>query len=130
MVCEFFSNPPISSKSQCETETETQTRKHAHDPLMLEVHASPHGKSSRFPLGLEIGENLEKWEGIFQSRKSQGILPKILEKQENLNKKNVFCEREFYTKCWKISGFEKITVSRSYLILFSQTSQVSWHLFL
>ena len=67
-----------------------------------------------------------------QDWKSQGILPKILEKQENLNKKNVFFVkvREFYTKCWKISGFEKITVSRSYLILFSQTSQVSWHLFL
>ena len=27
-----------------------------------------------------------------QDLKSQGILPKILEKQENLNKKNVFCE--------------------------------------
>ena len=66
-----------------------------------------------------------------QDWKSQGILPKILEKQENLNKKNVFVKvREFYTKCWKISGFEKITVSRSYLILFSQTSQGSWHLFL
>ena len=60
-----------------------------------------------FPLGLEIRENLEKWEGIFQSGKSQGILsrleksgksqgilPKILEKQENLNKKNVFCESQ------------------------------------
>lgn len=57
--------------------------------------------------------------------------PKILEKQENLNKEMFFVKvREFYTKCWKISGFEKITVSRSYLILFSQTSQVSWHLFL
>ena len=88
-----------------------------------------------FPPGLEIGENLEKWEGIFQSGKSQGILsrleksgksqgilPKILEKQENLNKKMFFVKvREFYTKCWKISGFEKITVSRSYLILFSIT---------
>ena len=34
---------------------------------------------SVFPLGLE---NLEKWEGIFQSRKSQGILNR-LEKSEN-----------------------------------------------
>ena len=84
-----------------------------------------------FPPGLEIRENLEKWEGIFQSGKSQGILPKILEKQEKLNKKMFFVKvREFYTKCWKISGFEKITVSRSYLILSSQISQVSWHLFL
>ena len=29
-----------------------------------------------------------------QDWKSQGILPKILEKQENLNKKNVFCESQ------------------------------------
>ena len=29
---------------------------------------------SRFPLGLE---NLEKWEGIFQSGKSQGILNRL-----------------------------------------------------
>ena len=66
-----------------------------------------------------------------QDWKSQGILAKILEKQENLNKKMFFVKvREFYSKCWKISGFEKITVSRSYLILFSQTSQVPWHLFL
>ena len=47
-----------------------------------------------FPPGLEIRENLEKWEGIFQSGKSQGILPKILEKQGNLNLKNVFCESQ------------------------------------
>ena len=33
-----------------------------------------------FPLGLE---NLEKWEGIFQSRKSQGILNR-LEKSEKI----------------------------------------------
>ena len=72
----------------------------------------------------KVGEFCQDW-------KSQGILPKILEKQENLNKKNVFCESQgFYTKCWKIGGFQKITVSRSYLILFSHTSQVSWHLFL
>ena len=51
-------------------------------------------KNAWFPPGLEIRENLEKWEGIFQSGKSQGILPKILEKQENLNKKNVFCESQ------------------------------------
>ena len=35
-----------------------------------------------FPLGLEIRENLEKWEGIFQSGKSQGILSR-LEKSGN-----------------------------------------------
>ena len=35
-----------------------------------------------FPPGLEIRENLEKWEGIFQSGKSRGILS-ILEKLGN-----------------------------------------------
>ena len=37
---------------------------------------------SWFPPGLEIRENLEKWEGIFQSEKSQGILSR-LEKSGN-----------------------------------------------
>ena len=37
-----------------------------------------------FPPGLEIRENLEKWESIFQSGKSQGILLKILEKSEKI----------------------------------------------
>ena len=32
---------------------------------------------SGFPLGLEKLENLEKWEGIFQSGKSQGILNRL-----------------------------------------------------
>ena len=34
-------------------------------------------ESSGFPLGLEKLENLEKWEGIFQSGKSQGILNRL-----------------------------------------------------
>ena len=34
-------------------------------------------KSTGFPLGLENLENLEKWEGIFQSEKSQGILNRL-----------------------------------------------------
>ena len=33
--------------------------------------------STGFPLGLEKLENLEKWEGIFQSGKSQGILNRL-----------------------------------------------------
>ena len=33
--------------------------------------------SAGFPLGLENLENLGKWEGIFQSGKSQGILNKL-----------------------------------------------------
>ena len=47
----------------------------------------PHQKNAKsgFPLGLE---NLEKWEGIFQSGKSRGILNR-LEKSEN------------HTKYWK-----------------------------
>ena len=44
--------------------------------------------NSWFPPGLEIGENLEKWEGIFQSGKSQGILSRL----EKL---------EFCPKYWK-----------------------------
>ena len=43
-----------------------------------------------FPLGLE---NLEKWEGIFQSGKSQGILNKQTGKV-----------RENHTKYWKTQG--------------------------
>ena len=35
------------------------------------------GMSTGFPLGLENLENLEKWEGIFQSGKSQGILNRL-----------------------------------------------------
>ena len=46
-----------------------------------------------FPLGLE---NLEKWEGIFQSWKSQGSLPKILEKSEKIYWK--------IEKYWKSQG--------------------------
>ena len=34
-------------------------------------------KAAGFPLGLENLENLEKWEGIFQSGKSQGILNRL-----------------------------------------------------
>ena len=34
-------------------------------------------ESPGFPLGLENLENLEKWEGIFQSGKSQGILNRL-----------------------------------------------------
>ena len=56
-----------------------------------------------FPPGLEIRENLEKWEGIFQSGKSRGILSRLEKsgnfaqntgKTGNLNKKNVFCESQ------------------------------------
>ena len=62
--------------------------------MFLSITILQQSKDPWFPPGLEIRENLEKWEGIFQSGKSQGILPKILEKQENLNKKNVFCESQ------------------------------------
>ena len=50
-----------------------------------------------FPPGLEIRENLEKWEGIFQSGKSQGILLKILEKLEKITLENL---KEY----WKSQG--------------------------
>ena len=45
------------------------------------------GTSSAFPLGLE---NLEVWEGIFQSGKSRGIFEQTGKVREN------------YTKYWKI----------------------------
>ena len=41
------------------------------------VMCSSSHQMSGFPLGLE---NLEKWEGIFQSGKSQGILNRLREK--------------------------------------------------
>ena len=44
--------------------------------------ACHHLQMAWFPLGLEIRENLGKWEGIFQSGKSQGILSR-LEKSGN-----------------------------------------------
>ena len=48
-----------------------------------------------FPLGLENLENLEKWEGIFQSGKSQGILTR-LEKSGKITQ-NTGKLREFQT---------------------------------
>ena len=42
--------------------------------LRLEIPLKIH---TGFPLGLENLENLEKWEGIFQSGKSQGILKRL-----------------------------------------------------
>ena len=53
--------------------------------------------STGFPLRLE---NLEKWKGIFQSGKSQGIL-------------NTGKVRENHTKYWKIQG-----ISDKYYLLF------------
>ena len=46
----------------------------AQSPLDAEPPLPVH---SGFPLGLENLENLEKWEGIFQSGKSQGILNRL-----------------------------------------------------
>ena len=48
-------------------------------PFLLSVQLSGNSQISRsgFPLGLENLENLEKWEGIFQSGKSQGILNRL-----------------------------------------------------
>ena len=51
------------------------------------------GEYTGFPLGLE---NLEKWEGIFQSGKSQGIFNRLGKVREN------------HTKYWKnIREFQK-----------------------
>ena len=45
--------------------------------LCLHAVADLIGGETGFPLGLENLENLEKWEGIFQSGKSQGILNRL-----------------------------------------------------
>ena len=44
---------------------------------MKELCVSSTSSHAGFPLGLENLENLEKWEGIFQSGKSQGILNRL-----------------------------------------------------
>ena len=44
--------------------------------LLLTLPGKIHGLPG-FPLRLENLENLEKWEGIFQSGKSQGILNRL-----------------------------------------------------
>ena len=45
------------------------------------------GKPGKMGRHFPVREFCQDW-------KSQGILPKILEKQENLNQKNVFCESQ------------------------------------
>ena len=56
-----------------------------------------------FPLGLENRENLEKWEGIFQSGKSQGILSR-LEKSGNFTQNTGKIRKKL---CWKIEKKKK-----------------------
>ena len=51
-----------------------QCRKYLHNRL---CHSILSIQLPGFPLGLENLENLEKWEGIFQSGKSQGILNRL-----------------------------------------------------
>ena len=45
--------------------------------LEIETLSNHLNQRTGFPLGLENLENLEKWEGIFQSGKSQGILNRL-----------------------------------------------------
>ena len=45
-----------------------------------------------FPLGLEKLENLEKWEGIFQSGKSQGIFNRLEKSGKNQGKPHKILE--------------------------------------
>ena len=54
-----------------------------------------------FPLGLENRENLEKWEGIFQSGKSQGILSR-LEKSGNFTQSTGKIRKNYTGKLKKI----------------------------
>ena len=46
-----------------------------------------------FPLGLENLENLEKWEGIFQSGKSQGILNRLEKSGKSQGKSHKILEK-------------------------------------
>ena len=46
-----------------------------------------------FPLGLENLENLEKWEGIFQSGKSQGILIRLEKSGKSQGKSHKILEK-------------------------------------
>ena len=61
------------------------------------------GLYSWFPLGLEIRENLGKWEGIFQSGKSQGILSR-LEKSGNFTQNTGKIGKKLYWKIEKNTG--------------------------
>ena len=47
-----------------------------------------------FPLGLENLENLEKWEGIFQSGKSQGILNRLEKSGKSQGKSHKILETQ------------------------------------
>ena len=60
-----------------------------------------HDWYSWFPLGMENMENLGKWEGIFQSGKSQGILPR-LEKSGSFTQNTEKSEKNYTGKLKKI----------------------------
>ena len=62
-----------------------------------------HQPSSGFPVRLE---NLEKWEGIFQSGKSQGILNRLEKSGKSQGN---------HTKYWKTQGISE----KFYLFFFS-----------
>ena len=55
--------------------------------IMVPTGTGNQGKPRKMGRHFPVREFCQDW-------KSQGILPKILEKQENLNKKNVFCESQ------------------------------------
>ena len=55
--------------------------------FMVPTGTGNQGKPGKMGRHFPVREFCQDW-------KSQGILPKILEKQENLNKKNVFCESQ------------------------------------
>ena len=82
---------------------DTPTKKRKIDPEYstgkCECHTNMHGshrdwKSGKTWKNGKAFSSQGKVREFCQDWKSQGILPKILEKQENLNKKNVFCESQ------------------------------------
>ena len=54
---------------------------------MVPIGTGNQGKPGKMGRHFPVREFCQDW-------KSQGILPKILEKQENLNKKKFFCESQ------------------------------------
>ena len=85
----------VSSLHQSQWERDTQVscqNLRIFTPSVYHVEAAT---KTGFPLGLENLENLEKWEGIFQSGKSQGILNR-LEKSGKITQ-NTGKLREFQT---------------------------------
>ena len=86
-----------------------QTKKHT---TVIYLTFFPKDTKTGFPLGLENLENLEKWEGIFQSGKSQGILMRLEKSGKSQGKSHKILENWrnfrqmlFVTFQWQLNKF-------------------------